>query len=400
MKKDYPPNTLKKSLPILVLLFSFSLAYLFAAAKMPAARAQAAGQFFEAEPLAKEQSKGRNLLSCLSGWRQFISAGIGTQGFKDYWRDFSLYPAHYADVVIVEQQLNKARYAVMAAFLRCDLNKLKSVTNAYYKLEAELYFVRHFVETSGGSVKILTENPAERQKLVDEVANHIILFKKSQNPEEDRAIISGYFSTFETKYKERAKKYAQFGNDAVYGELGKKFDELIDTFKSFGKINNDLQKEEKPAEKTAEQNRETKTPAHAGALKNIKELAAAIAKRFDACATTEDKRYCITGEDRKKTEDPFTPSNITKSSEKKTFGEVMFLVEKRAQERTEDIDKVQMLAKYEILYGQVNGDGIIELMKKMDALLAILGPAKEEGSIEPLNKLQQCAKHVNTNQCK
>lgn len=391
---------MKKLFFILSFLLTCTLAYVLTAPVAPAVRAQTSPQFFEAEPLAKEQSKGRNLESCLSGWRQFISAGIGTQGFKDYWRDFSLYPAHYADVILVEQQLNKARYAVMAAFLRCDLNKLKSVTNAYYKLEAKLYFVRHFVETSGGSVKILIENPAERQKVIDEVVNHILLFKKSQNPEEDRAIISGYFSTFETKYKERAKKYAQFGNDAVYSELGKKFDELIETFKSFGKINDDLQKEEEPIDKETEKNKETKTPAHAGASKNIKELAAAIAKRFDACATTEDERYCITGEDRKKTEDPFTPLNVKSNTERKTFGEVMFLVEKRGVERTEDLDKAQMLAKYEILYGQVNGDGIIELTKKMDALLTILGPAKEEGSIEPLNKLQQCAKHVNTNQCK
>ena len=67
-----------------------------------------------------------------------------------------------------------------------------------------------------------------------------------------------------------------------------------------------------------------------------------------------------------------------------------------------------MLAKYELLYGQVNGEGINAVIGGMDKLLALLqgGRAADQnhdqifGSLAPLQRLAVCAEMVRKNECK
>lgn len=371
-------------------------------------------QIFGSEPAAHETSEGRNIASCLKGWRQFVAAGVGFQDFSDYWRDFFLWPSHYADVANVQNQLNRARYAVMAAFLRCDLPRLTSVTEAYYRLEAELYFVRHFVDTDGGYLKVLTESPGSRDKFADEMVDYMILLKPAEDEARERAIYSGYFDLFSARYASRARTYASFGEDPVFEELGAKFDELIEAFKSFKDLGSEMKQlgNEAIVEPATAVGKATaaffKAPA-----KSIVAATQAIAKRFDACASTPDNRYCLQGESRTESNfsDPFDTKGGTKP---KTFDEVMFAVRQGEVQKTEDTDKAEMRARYEMLYGQVTGGGMKELISGMDDLLAVLGEGREavpprggtggiegiSGSLEPLAKIQECVQSVKNNVCR
>lgn len=377
----------------------------------PRARAQENVQIFgPSEPLSQETDKGRNPASCLAGLRQFFQAGIGFEDLTDYVRDFFLWPSHYADVANVQDQLNRTRYQVVSAFMRCDIQRLPTITESYYRLEAELYFLRHFVDTGSGFAKILTESPGAKKKFEDEMVDYMILTKiTSENEDLDRARYRGYFDLFTARYAERAKTYASFGNDPVFEELSAKVDELVDTFKSFSKLGSeihDLTNEAIIEPATAIKNAAVAVWKEPG--KSLKAGVLGIIKKFDACAETPDNRYCLTGEDNTGSSYGLNIFGNDDPSNRKTFEDVSIAIEKQAVKKTEDKDQAEVLAKYELLYGQVNGEGITAIIENMDKLLALLRegrPADQNndqvfGSLSPLQRVAQCAEQVKGNVCK
>lgn len=354
------------------------------------------------------QPKEKKLSSCVSGLRQFLAAGLGYQSLKDYFRDFVLWPSHYADVASVQEQLNRTRYAVIAAFLRCDTDRLKSVTEAYYRLEAELYFVRHFVDTEGGFLHILTENPGDRQKFMNDMVGYLFLLKPAENREKEKALFSGYFDLFEAKYRSRAKSYANPQGDSIFDELAVKFEKLIDTFASFKSLGTELAA---LGDETIVEGAVSLYDAASAVYENtggaLKKTLDAIVSKFDACVETPDSRYCLTGENVEKEGGIFAGTeferfiqNFTRGG-KKSFQDVMVAVEQQELRRTQDLDRAEMLARYEMLYGQVSGSGLPALISQMDTLLSVLsdGSKKVPGSLEPLSALQQCAAEVHNRQC-
>ncbi|MBI4994295.1 hypothetical protein HZC21_01465 [Candidatus Peregrinibacteria bacterium] len=353
---------------------------------------------FGSEPMAGETDEGRNLLTCFEHWRDFLAAGIGFEDFSDYWRDFFLWPSHFADVMNVQNQLNKARYSVMAAFLRCDLDKLKSVTEAYYRLEAELYFVRHFVDTSGGFLRVLTESEGQRDRFAEEMLDYMILLKPAENKDKERALYKGYFDLFAAKYAGRAKQYKSFEDDEIYAELYAKFLEFQSAINDFEKLGSEMEELGKEAIiEPAKAIGKAATAFYNNPLKALKEAGKSILNRFDACVATKDNRRCATGKSR-----VGAPENVfgdtpgfTKTSEKKTFDQVMSGIKQQEQKKTEDIDEAQMLARYEMLYGQASGDGMKALADKMQEMIDILGK-----SSSPLNELENCADHVSGEVCR
>lgn len=356
-------------------------------------------EIFGVEPIAGEKDKGRSFAECLKGWRQFVGALAGYESFKDYWKEIFytawVAPTHFSDITNVQDQLNRARYEVASSFLRCDLSRLKSVTEAYYRLEAELYYVRHFVNLEGGSVQT-------RGNFANELADYLIALKASENPEKERAIYSGYYDLFEGKYSERAKLYADIGDDPVYGALKEKWEELMETFKSFQKLGSE----------TAALVTETGQAIAEGAAavkggvaawqnpgKAIKDLGSNTLNRFKICPTTEHPDECKNiAELGSSTYDYlFGDKSVNKFSEKKTPEDVKKAIAEIDFQAQENAVKADMLARYELLYGRVSGDGVIDLMERMDTLLGILG---KDGSLPSLATAGKCAKTVKDKVCK
>lgn len=414
------------------ILCAFILICLLSPLAATPARAQENIQFFGSEPLASEQDKGRNLLECLKGWRQFLSAFIGYEGFLDYWRDIFIlswkWPMYFADINNVELQLNKSRYAVMSAFLRCDTNRLKSVTQAYYKLEAELYFLRHFVDVSGGFLNFKTESRGNRNQFRDEMLDYFTLRKASENPDQDKALFIGYFNEFEGKYRERANQYSSYGDDPIYSDISSKFDDLIKTFKDFGKESAALAGDINAARKEAQEAGKRGLNALAHPINTLGALAEEAYKRFQICPAT-DLGECKTIDEvlKKGLEEgiegaklfgklsltlvggiltaPVTITTITVekvvdalsgSGIKATPDEVQQILSEVNEVSEAQAEQADMMARYELLYGQVAGDGVIELTNRMDILLEILGP---EGSQLPLEKIAKCADYVQNAVC-
>lgn len=353
---------------------------------------------FGSEPMASETDKGRNLLTCFERWRDFLAAGIGFQDFSDYWRDFFLWPSHFADVMNIQDQLNRTRYSVMSAFLRCDTDNLKNITEAYYRLEAELYFVRHFVDMDGGFLSVLTETEGGRDRFAEEMIDYMILIKPAENKDKERALYKGYFDLFAARYAGRAQQYKNFKDDALYAELYAKFLEFQSVINDFKKLGSEMEKlGDEAIVQPAKAIGAAATAFYNNPGKALKEAGSAILKRFDACAETKDNRYCATGESRIGAPENFfgdTPG-FTKSSDKRTFNEAMSAIEQADQIKTEDVDEAQMLSRYEMLYGQASGDGMRALADKMQEMIDTL-----KSSSSPLNELENCSANVSGEVCR
>lgn len=394
-------------------------------------------EVYGVEGAAGEKDKGRSFLECLKGWRQFIAATspFDPGNFDEYikeifyvsWRS----PAHFADIVNIEEQVNRARYAVMAAFLRCDLNRLQSVTEAYYRLEAELYYVRHAVDTSGGYVQ-------KREDFANELADYLIVLKAAAKPEEERAIYTGYFDLFASKYRERVKIYADSSNDPIFAELGAKWDELMETFKSFNSLGSETVSLMGDVGEAVVEGVSAVGDTLAAPFDNpgkaLKDLASNIDERFKICPSTGHPDECITFTEalitggsivgktayevgvvikdivvgsaktavgtgkavKDKVVELFSSAaksgaKITPQDVQKAADEVAAVVGK------ENVDKADMLLRYELLYGQVGGEGVLALMDRMDKLLGILG---KDGSLPILKTAGQCAKTTKDKVCK
>lgn len=364
-----------------------------------------------------ELSKGRNVTTCTAGLRQFMSSAVGFEDLSDYWRDLFLTPMHYADVAAIENHLNRTRYAVVSTFLRCDLEALSGLLPQYYKLEAELYYVRHYVDTSLGYLHILTENKLERKKFSEDMIDYMLVRKNSQKIEEDMALFGGYFDVFEAKYRQRAKQYMSFGKDPIYEELLAKFGELIDTLKSFRELGGavaGLGGDIKDAAADAATSiKNTAVSVYESPTNALKNFALEALSRFRSCPDTDSPEDCPDAGLYKAAGD-IADALKPNPGKKKSFEEAMVAISSQKRERVKLLDKAEMLARYEVLYGQVNGDGITEVLKTIDRLNTVLGKgqqpdkkAKEPeeqikipGSLDPLGKMQQCAQLVLDRECK
>lgn len=345
-----------------------------------------------------QNDKGRQLQDCLAGLDDFLYATIGNtfsqfgNDFTDYWRDFALSASHYADVYGVQRQLNKARYAVIGAFLRCDVSRAKQVTKQYYRLEGELFFVRHFIDTVFDDFPDTITLDAERRQFAQEVVEY--LTAKSPTPEDNNqqlALYSGYFDLYVAKYRDKVQQYKEDRNesDPAWSQLKQKWEALMATFKSFGSEVGALGGD-------VSQLGEAVVPDFDKDSSKLFSLIASIASRFDACIEIDGERSCVS--DEKKIKDMLT----TSSSHPKSFGDVLFAVDVQKRDEDEDISETDMLTRYEILYGRVGGSGIKALIERVDTftdLITIGNGNTITGSFKALDKIYQCVDNVEDKQC-
>ncbi len=92
-------------------------------------------------------------LMCKREFTNFLKNGLDFdgEGFVDYWKDlFVIYNTNYCQYTDIDSLLNridKARKQIREAFFVCDNSTARRVEQEYYDMSAELYYVRHFVDT-------------------------------------------------------------------------------------------------------------------------------------------------------------------------------------------------------------------------------------------------------------
>lgn len=176
-----------------------------------------------------------NELICKGGtrdWIAFLSAVISYDDFVEYWRDIigmppafvnSRYSANYClflDVDNLLNQVKKAREQVRKAFYACDPNA-DSFKKTYYKREAELFFLRKYINVSSGTII-----PVNEQKVYDQLSAYYVLDKGAFTKDE----IKQLFDQFKSKYAARMQSYIEC-KDPGWEDLMLKIRELRDNVK-------------------------------------------------------------------------------------------------------------------------------------------------------------------------
>lgn len=384
------------------------------------ASAQGTSELFAPAPSIGVLDKGNNAVECAKGVLRFIASPKSNlmsfwEDFKDYWRDFLLWPSHYADVAIIEDQWHTATRELFAAFVRCDANRIKSLENTYWRLYAELFFVRHFVETEGGYLHVLTEKPEDRESFKRRMLMSFV--GRGDISEDSQSILfSGYFDLFEAKYKDRAKTYASFGNDPAFTQLKDKVMGLFETVKSLQDLATEeywqVEEETQGARDTAGNLKDedlVKVPANAivegwenkGTI--LKEAGSKVLNTFKVCPEG-DPDSCKGALDGSMSIAEAVlgagTSTWNKMNDRKTFEQVQIAISQEQIKRTEDKTRGEMFARYELLYGRISGDGVAAINAKMDKLIETVGPKEDKGSLPALKKVGECAKEVQEKVCK
>lgn len=393
----------------------FSIIAILAILLPNAVRAQENIQFFGVNPATGQQDQNKNLKNCLFGFSQLllISAGLDTLPshiqwrVPPYFRDFFLMPSQYADIMNLEGQINRARNAVMAASFRCDMPRLSANMNAYYKLEAELYYLRYFVDAGGGwfswalpgrpKIVAVTSFPGQRRKFVEDMIKNFAQIR-TMDSDQVRTTFEAYFNEFEEKYKERVRSYT--GIDDVWSELAAKVDELVQTFKQFGKLGGELKSlGRETGAAIAELGTSTaNTVAKFFTSKGIADTILEVGNRFQICPV-DGSAECKPGYQ------AFADtiegilgvgSSVQNFSNRRSFEDLKIAINTQEVKKTEDMTRAEMLTRYEVLYGYVTGSGISSMVYKMGNLKKILS----DPSMTSLDGVQSCAKMIRDRECK
>lgn len=151
-------------------------------------------------------------------WSTFISSVISYDGFVEYWDDilirYNTNICHYTDIYGLLQRLTKARQQIRNAFYACaDTTKMKKT---YYELEAELFFLRNYVDTENGSFIVLSD-----EKLIKSMRDFFVLNSGFFSDQE----IIDLFDRFKSRYKAKLKTY-QNCTDPTWGALVEKWNQF------------------------------------------------------------------------------------------------------------------------------------------------------------------------------
>lgn len=394
------------------------------------ANAQLGERVMGVDPQVQLKRAEQALIKCAKGFASFLYIGTRVSDipapkhirlrWPPYFRDLLLMPAHFADVLNIEQQLNRARNAVMSAAFRCDTNAQTAAERSYFKLEAELYFVRYFVKPLAswrGWIKVqrqarvpsVLDNPQERTQFLNTLIKDFSAVIPGANEEQKKVLLTAYFEEFEARYGERPNAYG--GADDVWGELANKLDQFIDTLKSLKNLGSELKGLAKDTgEAVAEGARAVgdagkKMQSLAKSPKSIISAAGGVINSvFQVCPrrVAKDCKGIIDTAKDVVEEVMGVISSVKKFSEKKTFDDIKVAIEMNEVQKSEDITKGEMLARYEMLYGQASGGGLVEIMEKMDELLMIVQNGRGtqiQGSTRALVDTQKCVKMVRTREC-
>ena len=106
--------------------------------------------------VANAASEEITIGECLEGdleFMTFLQTIIGWKGWDDsfveYWKDiFGRNQCQSYDILLLDNQQDKIKQRIQDAFLTCERYKIPNLKKSYYRLDAEIYFVRRLTTAS------------------------------------------------------------------------------------------------------------------------------------------------------------------------------------------------------------------------------------------------------------
>ncbi len=148
----------------------------------------------------------------------FLSSIVGYDDFTEYWKDilyrYSANVCHYSDIDSLKNRIDKTREQLRKAFYVCaDTSTLKKT---YYRLEAELFFLRKYVDADNGQFLITSDRDLENS-----LRDYFVLNKGFFSSEEVTELVK----SFKSRYGSRLQTYKNC-TDPSWQNLSNKWEEL------------------------------------------------------------------------------------------------------------------------------------------------------------------------------
>lgn len=308
---------------------------------------------------------------CRSGsrnWGDFVSAVISYDDFKEYWKDiFVRYNANmclYQDIDNILKRVTTVRAQIRKAFFACD-NAANALKKTYYQLQAELFFLRKFIDIGNGQIIIKPD-----KEVYNALRSYFVIEKNVYSEAEVKKLFDGFVKKYKDPDSGRIEAYANC-KDPSWGSLVSKWNELGENVRSaFG----------------------LKSSPEAPGKRFDKVTNAPLDRTGNALAGSLDVK--VNGVD------PLTGFSDIGAELKKnfpkgfTYEQLQAANEQELQRYDDDITRADYLGQYEHLYRSSSGETVNEIVGTLKTLEKIL---KE--TFPYINQTAQCTKGILDRAC-
>jgi hypothetical protein len=354
----------------------------------------------KAQGLNNNSGSGAQLF-CKRDFGNFIVNGLDFdgEGFTDYWRDILvIYNNNYCQFSDIDSLLNridKARKQIRQAFYVCDNATTQRATAEYYQLSAELYYLRHFVDTAEATNPNYSEaeNAQKVQLRADIRGKFMDKFVKKLNyfNAENGELV---FEKIRAKYESKVESYRNCSDpnfeqlwDRVKGLRG-----TLDTIEQMGKRFESRTKQRF----SVMEKRLAENPGLISAF-GSRSLGDFVNRVASFRINNEPVQESTVWEQISGTAKENAPFNYDVKKQANPVinfdviaGDLMTI---EARDNGEELD-IRYLAEYDLKYRQISGAGLDTLRVNLDNLKNNI-----VGTFAPMDKVRVCAANVIGKQC-
>jgi hypothetical protein len=344
-------------------------------------------------------------------WNQFMDP----RDFGEYWNDLIYRYAenfcHYEDIYSLLKRSDKAAEQVRKAFYSCT--STDKVVKSYYRIEAEIYFLRHYIDYGDKTAEDGTKTPTYFIKPNDSDWQDF-----NDNLFNSRAEIDALYTEYYSKYNGRMDTYNKCKDPGIEN-LIVRFNDDMDF----------LSKTVKSAAKSVSQKAGRLKDTASGLVNAVKSgdyfkgllqagingmpcpiLSAALAKAANdssaAAKTAVDTAHnkLIAAQKDPKKECAMAIQDIKAAINANlpnwqgvNFYDLQNAAENVAKQVKDIRDDTDVMAKYEFLYYESSDNIVGEFVGRMKSLNNIIGGS--ENSPKYLNQTINCVRGIEKSQC-
>ncbi len=304
-----------------------------------------------------------NTVLCERDWLGYMSSVISYTDFTETWKDifvrYNMNKCWYSDIENVLKQLDNVGDQLRKAFYACSPNS-EAISKQYHELEAELMFLRNFVDFSEGKPTKISQ-----EKVLQNLRNEFVLDKVIYTDDELKAL----FDKFLKKYANRYTKTYLECIDPGLAQLVKKWDQMVRTIKEMGSQTQKM---------AADWNKMINTP-----LKRTQPF-------IDNTLSARLSKLPIL----------FSPDQILTQIQKSsggfepTIGEFQQKVSQTQEDYAKKVTQTVISAQYESLYKNAGDSMALEMEAKLKELNTTI-----KDTYLPIENLTKCAKTTDERQC-
>jgi hypothetical protein len=354
----------------------------------------------QAQGLNSNAGSGTQLF-CKRDFSNFLTNGIDFdgEGFLEYWTDilvtYNSNYCRYQDIDSLLNQIDKARKQIRQAFYVCDNATSSRVAAQYNQLSAELYYLRHFVDTAA------TPNPKvsdteKAQKIIPNPDIRALFMKKFVTDKKyfDQPTGLAVFERISQKYASKLESYRNCV-DPNLEQLYQRIDNLKTNLGAATQLWNKF-KERTKSRFSAMQKRIDANPGLISAF-GASSVGDFFNRVVDLRINAEPVGETTVWEQitfAAKENAPLSSNSNIASSQGITFNSVQADMSD-IKARTDDGDMdLQYVSEYDLKYRQVQGIGLDKVRDNLDTLKDII-----KNTFDPLDKVRICTANIVGKQC-